>query len=241
MRPDKRLKRQTKKKEKLERLLELGRRSQARQEEQQRQSFPRFDEIRVLSVGEGSKPGFARNLALSYLARGVSGRVVAVDTRPADYQLPENMSHVTGDAIEFLKSLPSNSVHRVHDHFTAHYIEFPQHGIQSQGTLAFSYAKSGTIFAQNAVERKRKMGAARLKNYFSEIRRVLRPGGKLVLVNDTMNARIWEKPIRLAGLRIRRSSVISEEQAARLGAANKNRIIAPGEKLYAIIAAKFSS
>lgn len=233
--------REARKRGKQARLAELARRREVKRVETVRASFPKFEAIHVLAVGDGGKiPGFAHQLASADAKRGVSRRIVSVDLFPSDYPLPENLTHVVGNAVEFLKSLPPSSVQRVHDHFTTHHIG--QGHYSEQALKATDYlvaeAKAGSKFARSGIKAKINAWKARLKDYFSEVRRVLRPGGKLVLANEVGRTLPYETPIKGAGLRIRFSKSVGKREAARLGLAEAFRWIRGQEKIHVIIAGK---
>lgn len=240
MASNKRQMREQKKREKLDRFAELQRRGEEKRTEQLRQTFPKFDTIKVLSIGEGPMPGFAHALAQRYLREGVAGKVVSVDLYPAAYRMPQNMAHVKGNAVDFLKILPPQSVERIHDHFTTHHIRDGHYSLEALKTTnaIVDMAKAGDGFAQSNIQSMKKTANARLKAYFREIRRVLRPGGKLVLVNQAGKTSSYESPIRSAGLTIRFSKPIGKTEAARLGIADAFKWIPGEETMHAIIAAK---
>lgn len=194
----------------------------------------------MLSFGEGDAPGFAYRLAKNYISRGVRGNVVTVDMKPAEYPLPPNMAHVTGDAIDFLKSLPTGSVERTHDYFAAHYIALGKRaneaGDEAQRLVADMRAGNSTA-ARLFAARKREL-MEKMRDYSLQLHRVTKPGGKLVLVSNTLSSAEWMPLLKRAGFRITFSREVETGAAAKLGAASAGKYIARGTSVYAIIARK---
>ncbi len=240
MKPDKRKQRERKKEDKRARLAELRRRGEEKSSLARQIQFPHFDSIAVLSIGEGENPGLAHALSKRYLDRRTPGRVVGVGLEDADYDLRPNMSHVKGDAMDFLKSLDGNSVGRVHDHFATHRIgQFLKNRdtLDLGKSLAASASAHDRLGAKAFMELKAKW-MERIRQYFVEVNRVLQPGGKLVLLNEEQNARDYKPLLARAGFRIGLCRVVDEKQAARIGAVGVRKWVSPGENLYAIIARK---
>lgn len=243
MKQNKNQRREEKKRELEARRLEWQRRKGAQRPAQPKSNFPSLGFIHDLSIGEGSAPGFAYRLARNYLDSGESKLVVAVDLLPAEYQLPENMRHVTGNALEFLASLPKSSVEKVHDYFAAHHIgsgDTSAGAKKAKMSLALD-AKSGSSFAGRQLLRQNKSWSERIRQYFSQVSRVLAPGGLMILVSQAAGPAANKKYVQAArknGLVIKFDGKLSEGQAEHFDSPQVNRLLGQGQALYHLVAWK---
>ncbi|GEM_PF-6240196 len=75
-------------KEKQQRQQAQGQKLEEKRFEQLRTKLPKFDSIKVLSLGEGSESGFAHRLAQRYLEHETPSRIVSIDLQPITYSPP---------------------------------------------------------------------------------------------------------------------------------------------------------
>jgi len=127
----------------------------------------------------------------------------------------------------------------VRDHFAAHMITAGHKNAMTiaQDRLIEDQAAAGNKFYQEMHNQRVREKTARSKLYVSQIKRVLKPGGRIVLANDTRIGRQFADILKSQGFKISGLHTL-DRHTSKFGLAGTHIWLRPEEKLQVVIATK---